>query len=47
MGDGGIFAVRPNGTDFRIVKTFSSTTDGGNLFHGLSVADGGIRNRYL
>ena len=42
MGDGGIFAVRPNGTDFRIVKTFSSTTDGGNLFHGLSVADGGI-----
>jgi uncharacterized repeat protein (TIGR03803 family) len=41
-GDGAIFAVRPNGTDFRIVKTFSSTADGSNLFHGLSVADGVI-----
>lgn len=41
-GAGAVYAVRPNGSDFRIVKSFTSTTDGANLFHGLTITDGVI-----
>ena len=37
VGGGAVYAIRPDGTGFRIVKAFSSSTDGQNPFQGLTV----------
>lgn len=38
VGGGMIYAVRPDGTGFRIVKSFAAAADGQNPFHGLAVS---------
>jgi uncharacterized repeat protein (TIGR03803 family) len=35
-GGGTVYRIRPDGSGFQVVKSFTSTTDGHNLFHGLS-----------
>jgi uncharacterized repeat protein (TIGR03803 family) len=38
VGGGAVYALRPDGSDFRIVKAFSSVQDGQNPFQGLTVS---------
>jgi uncharacterized repeat protein (TIGR03803 family) len=35
-GGGAVYRIRPDGNDFEVVKSFKTSTDGHNLFHGLS-----------
>jgi len=41
-GGGAIYAVRPDGSGFRLVKSFTSATDGQNPFHGLTITGSSI-----
>lgn len=36
-GGGTVYRIRPDGSDFEVLKSFTTATDGGNLFHGLSI----------
>lgn len=42
VGGGAIYGVRPDGSGFHIVKSFTSSIDGQNPFHGLTVSGSSI-----